>query len=86
MRFVDGDNEDYRRYQALYRGDKLRTPAQDKDLYCYVTNSNNPWLFIQPVKVEVMSLSPRVVMYHELMTASESEHIRELAAPMVCFK
>lgn len=83
QRIYNRDNEIYRRYQALCRGERWRRPAQEKDLYCYVTNSNHPWLFIQPVKVEVMSLSPSILIYHELMTAAESELIRTLAKPMV---
>lgn len=31
MRFVDGDNDDYRRYQALCRGDDLRVSAANDD-------------------------------------------------------
>lgn len=28
MRFLDGDNDDYRNYQALCRGDNLRVSSQ----------------------------------------------------------
>jgi len=84
MRFVDGDNEDYRRYQALCRGDELRTPAETKDLKCYYTNNNrHPWLLLQPVAVEEHNKSPYVCQFHQLMTPSEAELVKEQAAPML---
>ncbi|KAI1305893.1 Prolyl 4-hydroxylase subunit alpha-2 [Halotydeus destructor] len=84
MRLIDGDDPDYRRYQALCRGEVLRTTAETSQLKChYTTNNNHPWLVLQPVAVEQFKLSPLVVQFHGLLTDKESELIKEMAAPML---
>ncbi|XP_015792160.1 prolyl 4-hydroxylase subunit alpha-2-like [Tetranychus urticae] len=81
MRFLDGDNDDYRNYQELCRGEVFRTPAETKDLTCYYSNMGSKWLILQPVKVEVFHKVPFIAMFHDLLTDSESDTIREMAAP-----
>lgn len=41
------------------------------------------WLILQPVKVEVFHKVPFIAMFHDLLTDSESDTIREMAAPAV---
>lgn len=85
MRFVDGDNDDFRNYQALCRGEDLRTPEQEKKLKCYYTtgiNAKSPWLILQPVRVEEVNSYPiYIAMFHDLLTESESDQVRAMAAP-----
>ncbi|XP_074605321.1 prolyl 4-hydroxylase subunit alpha-1-like [Brevipalpus obovatus] len=83
MRFVDGDNDDYRDYQALCRGEVARTPFETKDLNCYYSNMDSKWLILQPVKVEVHYQKPFIAIFHDLMTDKESDAIRDMAAPML---
>jgi len=85
MRFVDGDNDDFRNYQALCRGEDLRTPEQEKKLKCYYTigiNEKSPWLILQPVRVEEVNSYPiYIAMFHDVLTESESDQVRAMAAP-----
>lgn len=83
FRMLEEDNKDYRKYQALCRGDNRRTAAEVAKLKCYLTHNNDPYLYLQPVKLEVQNISPYIAMIHNLMTQNEATTIRELAAPMV---
>lgn len=82
MRFLDGDNDDFRNYQALCRGDNIRSPAAESKLKCYYSHQNSSWLLLQPVKVEEFNHYPiYVVKFHDLLTDAESDKIRDIAAP-----
>lgn len=84
MRFLDGDNDDYKNYQALCRGDPLRTPKQESKLKCFYSNQGDPWLYLQPVKVEKFHDYPYyIVMFHDLMTQKETDQVRKMAAPVL---
>lgn len=62
---------------------QLQTPNQTKHLKCYYSDMGSKWLKLQPVKVEVHHQMPFIAIYHDLLSDSESEAIREMAAPMV---
>lgn len=83
FKMLDDDNEDYRKYQALCRGEKKRTAAQEAPLKCYLRHNNHPLLYIQPIKLEVHNLKPFISVIHNLMTVKEAKIIRELAAPQL---
>ena len=61
-----------------------QTSAEEKNLKCYLTNNGHPLLLMQPVRVEVFHEKPFVAMFHNLMSDSEMELLKELAAPIVC--
>lgn len=61
----------------------FQTPAQDKALKCWYSHQGNPWLLLQPVKVEQFNHYPFVVMFHHLLTDRESDQVREMAAPLL---
>ncbi|XP_072248287.1 prolyl 4-hydroxylase subunit alpha-3 [Leuresthes tenuis] len=50
-------------------------------LFCDFFTNNNPMLLLRPVKREVMSLRPRVVLYHDFITDKEVEDVKRLAQP-----
>ncbi|RWS27155.1 vacuolar protein sorting-associated protein 33A-like protein [Leptotrombidium deliense] len=83
MRLLDGDNDDYRNYQALCRGESIKKPVATADLKCYMTNRGHPWLIMQPVKVEELHIDPYIAIFHHLLTDNESETIKTLSAPML---
>ena len=58
-------------------------PATASKLHCrYVTNGN-PYLILQPAKEEEAFLSPRIVVYHDVLFDEEIKTIQELARPRV---
>uniref|UniRef100_A0A3P9JFE5 Prolyl 4-hydroxylase subunit alpha-3 n=1 Tax=Oryzias latipes TaxID=8090 RepID=A0A3P9JFE5_ORYLA len=50
-------------------------------LYCDYFTNNNPALLLLPVKREVLSLQPYVVIYHNFITDREAEEIKGFAQP-----
>ncbi|CAN8031344.1 unnamed protein product, partial [Ixodes persulcatus] len=47
------------------------------------TNENHPLLLLQPLKLEVLSEDPRIVLVHDFVGARERRMIRELAYPIL---
>lgn len=83
FKMLDDDNEDYRKYQALCRGEKKRAPKEEAPLRCYLRHNNHPLLYLQPIRLEVQNIFPFISIIHNLMTEKEADTIRELAAPML---
>ncbi|KAM6933811.1 prolyl 4-hydroxylase subunit alpha-3 [Xenentodon cancila] len=50
-------------------------------LFCDFFTNNNPALLLLPVKREVLSLQPFVVLYHDFVTDPEAEDIKRFAQP-----
>ncbi|OWF53001.1 Prolyl 4-hydroxylase subunit alpha-1 [Mizuhopecten yessoensis] len=65
-------------YEQLCRGaveDKLKDPS----LVCtYTNNDNHPLLVIQPAKMEILSWSPYIVIYHDILSDSEASTLQNL--------
>jgi hypothetical protein len=56
----------------------------DKDLTCQYRR-HHPIFYINPLREEVLNAQPRIVFYHNAVTDSEIEKIREMATPRVQF-
>ena len=52
-------------------------------LYCSYTTGSSAFLKLQPVKQEVMSLHPQIVIYHDLISEDEIEIFKLLSQPKV---
>lgn len=52
-------------------------------LFCDYFTNGNPGLLLLPVRREVLSLQPYVVLYHNFITDAEAEDIKRLAQPGV---
>ncbi|TRY89413.1 hypothetical protein DNTS_010815, partial [Danionella cerebrum] len=50
-------------------------------LFCDYYTNGSPGLVLQPMKRELISLQPYVVLFHDFVTRTEAQHIRESAAP-----
>ncbi|KAG7471277.1 hypothetical protein MATL_G00122620 [Megalops atlanticus] len=50
-------------------------------LFCDYFTNGSPSLLLQPMRREVVSLQPYVVLYHNFVTSAEAESIRHLAQP-----
>ncbi|XP_061638180.1 prolyl 4-hydroxylase subunit alpha-3 isoform X1 [Phyllopteryx taeniolatus] len=55
------------------------TRADDGRLFCDYFTNGSPALRLLPARREVLSLRPRVVLYHDFVTERESESIKNLA-------
>ena len=52
-------------------------------MYCYYSHGHHDYLKIIPYKVEIVSLMPRIDIYHEVLNEDEIETVKELAMPRV---
>ncbi|XP_060929655.1 prolyl 4-hydroxylase subunit alpha-3 [Limanda limanda] len=50
-------------------------------LFCDDFTNGDPGLLLKPVRREVLSLQPYVVLYHDFITRSEAEDIKQVAQP-----
>ncbi|XP_046453899.1 prolyl 4-hydroxylase subunit alpha-1-like isoform X1 [Daphnia pulex] len=74
-------NDHWDKYEKLCRGEKLMDPKIEGHLRCrYVTN-NEPYFFIQPLKMEEAFLKPLLVIYHDVIFDEEIETVKKLAHP-----
>lgn len=46
----------------------LQKPEEEKHLKCYLSDQQNPYLILQPVKIEVFHTKPYIVIFHDLLT------------------
>uniref|UniRef100_A0A0P5RN90 procollagen-proline 4-dioxygenase n=1 Tax=Daphnia magna TaxID=35525 RepID=A0A0P5RN90_9CRUS len=73
--------EEREKFEKLCRGERLMSPEMESRLHCsYVTN-NNPFFFIQPLKMEVGFLKPLLVIYHEVISDEEIATVKRMAQP-----
>ncbi|XP_064484561.1 prolyl 4-hydroxylase subunit alpha-2-like [Ornithodoros turicata] len=57
-------------------------PQGSTKLYCKTTtNGGQAWLLLQPLKMEVVSVEPRIVVFHEFLSREECRTLRDLARP-----
>ncbi|XP_064221358.1 prolyl 4-hydroxylase subunit alpha-3 isoform X2 [Aotus nancymaae] len=57
------------------------TLYQIPSLYCSYETNSNPYLLLQPIQKEVLHLEPYIALYHDFVSDSEAQKIRELAEP-----
>uniref|UniRef100_A0A9J7X299 Prolyl 4-hydroxylase subunit alpha-3 n=2 Tax=Cyprinus carpio TaxID=7962 RepID=A0A9J7X299_CYPCA len=50
-------------------------------LFCDYFTNGNPGLLLQPIKRELISLQPYVVLFHSFVTRAEAKRIKEYAVP-----
>lgn len=78
------DPEERDRYHMLCRNENLMSVELSSKLRCRYTNNNkNPLLLIAPLKEEEAYLSPRILLYREVLYDNEIEIIKRMAQPRV---
>jgi len=56
---------------------------EQSKLYCNYGVSKSAFLKLQPVKQEFISLNPRIVIFHDIISDEEIETIKNMAKPKV---
>ncbi|KAG5855382.1 hypothetical protein ANANG_G00048490 [Anguilla anguilla] len=71
------------KYEKLCRGEGLKlTPRRQSRMFCrYFNNNRHPRFLLGPIKQEDEWDRPRIVRYHEVLSHSEIEKVKELAKP-----
>ncbi|XP_039526525.1 prolyl 4-hydroxylase subunit alpha-1b isoform X2 [Pimephales promelas] len=72
-----------KKYEMLCRGEGIKlTPRRQSRLFCrYYDNNHNPLLLLAPVKQEDEWDRPRIVRFHDIISDSEIETVKEMAKP-----
>ena len=68
-------------YERLCRGEVKLPPSKEAKLKCQYVHKGNPFLFYARLKEEEASLSPRIVLYHNVLSDAEMITIKQLAQP-----
>lgn len=76
-------DDDNRNYRALCRGQRLRPPAVEARLACYLSDRGDPYFRLHPVKVEENSADPYVYTFYDIISDNEIESIKTLARPQL---
>ncbi|XP_055381323.1 prolyl 4-hydroxylase subunit alpha-2-like [Condylostylus longicornis] len=71
--------EDLGLVQLACRGYLEKEPYESRELHCKYENQNHPFLKLAPLKVEILNLSPYLVIYHNVIYDSEIEVLKELS-------
>uniref|UniRef100_A0A8C9VVW8 Prolyl 4-hydroxylase subunit alpha-1 n=1 Tax=Scleropages formosus TaxID=113540 RepID=A0A8C9VVW8_SCLFO len=70
------------KYEQLCRGEGVRlTPRRQSRLFCRYFDGGHPRYRLGPVKQEDEWDRPRIVRYHDIISTSEIEKVKELAKP-----
>jgi prolyl 4-hydroxylase len=67
----------------VFRGETKLDPEIESQLRCRYVHKDDPYLRLGPVKEEEASLSPRIVVYHDVIHDSEIATVRRIAQPRV---
>uniref|UniRef100_A0A1I8NYV7 Uncharacterized protein n=1 Tax=Stomoxys calcitrans TaxID=35570 RepID=A0A1I8NYV7_STOCA len=73
---------EYRLYERVCRGEHENTYSpQQKYLFCQYHTNGHPYLLLQPLKLEQLSLDPYVIYVHDVLTDIQMEAIKDIAKP-----
>ena len=54
-------------FAALCRGEEMRAQALISSLSCWFDSRNEPWLLLQPVRVELVHRQPDIWLFHDVI-------------------
>ncbi|XP_075148854.1 prolyl-4-hydroxylase-alpha MP [Haematobia irritans] len=78
----ESEATEYQLYRSVCRGDHEHIISeQQKLLFCKLHTNNNPYLFLQPQKLEELSLDPYIIYVHEVLTDKQMMVVKEIAKP-----
>ncbi|XP_017470548.1 PREDICTED: prolyl 4-hydroxylase subunit alpha-2-like [Rhagoletis zephyria] len=70
---------DFKLYEQVCRGELHLTAAEERHLRCRFDSNNVPYRLLQPFKVEELSLDPRIVQIHDVISESDTSAVKRLA-------
>lgn len=70
-------------YNTQIRGEKLMDPVVEAQLHCRISPMSSPYLILQPVKMEQISIKPPVTLFYDVLSDEEIETIQNMANPLV---
>jgi prolyl 4-hydroxylase len=73
----------FSKYEALCRGERKESQSSNPNLKCSYRASKDLYYVIGPVKQEVVSQSPMILVFHDVIHENEIKRIQQLAIPNV---
>ncbi|XP_064484562.1 prolyl 4-hydroxylase subunit alpha-2-like [Ornithodoros turicata] len=71
-----GDDDSF--YKLCLRSERQSSPK----FYCKTTTNNGQaWLLLQPLRMEIISVEPRILVFHDFLNPEECRTLRDLARP-----
>ena len=52
-------------------------------LKCHLSHRDDPYYYLAPAKIEVAHLKPDILIFHDVVSPTEMETVRNTAAPLV---
>ena len=80
-KLVENAQNEFSIYKKLCRGEPVHVYEKRKDLKCQYTHGFDPFLLLAPYKEEELYLSPRIVLYHDVISKAETETVKSLSTP-----
>jgi len=78
---IDNSQNEQVVYKKLCRGEKTKIYEREKDLQCRYNYGYHPALKIAPFKEEELYLNPKIVMFYDVLSESETFAVKSLATP-----
>ena len=78
------EHENTVKYAKLCRSHDTSTEHTAHHLTCQKLN-RHPRLVLRPVAMEILSVKPYIVFFHDVLSAAEIDEIIDLATPKVMF-
>ncbi|CAL4204170.1 unnamed protein product, partial [Meganyctiphanes norvegica] len=75
--------EDSDNFQALCRGENLRSEAYISTLTCYYDHRGEAYFYLMPAKIERLHHDPEILKFHHMLTDAEIHQIKETAKPLL---
>lgn len=80
---VHDNEDDIPRFNALCRGEELRTPAYVATLKCFYSHQGDPYYYLHPAQIEIAHRKPLIQIFHNVLSNEEMSTIRKIAAPLL---
>ena len=68
----------FKAYKSLCKDGSNLTESYKSQLFCRFSRMRNPYLTLMPVKEEIVYLSPRVALYHDVISDGEIGELKRL--------
>lgn len=82
LSFSFQQSREYKLFQSVCRGEYENVYlSNQKLLSCKYHTNNNPYLLLQPYKMEQLSLDPYIISVYDILTEHQMEVVKKLATP-----
>jgi len=78
---IDNAENEQSIYKRLCRGEIVKPNLDAKKLKCRLSHGFHPFMILAPLKEEELFLSPKIVIYYDVLSADETATVKALSSP-----